>query len=131
MADDASRAPNDALQLQPELCQPFPASRRIFVDGGQGVRVPMREIACSPTRSEQGLIDNPPITVYDTAGPYTDPDAHIDLARGLEPLRAQWIAARGDSEQLSGPSSLYGRIRAGDEATAGLRFPAPRAPTSA
>ena len=131
MADDATRAPNNAPQLQPGLCQPFPASRRVFVEGGQGVRVPMREIACSPTRSEAGLIDNPPITVYDTAGPYTDPEAKIDLTRGLQPLRADWIAARGDSEQLAGPSSLYGRIRAGDEATAGLRFPAPRAPRRA
>ena len=131
MADDATRAPNNALQLQPELCRPFTASRRVFVEGGQGVRVPMREIACSPTRSEAGLVENPPITVYDTAGPYTDPGAEIDLARGLEPLRADWIAARDDSEQLAGPSSLFGRIRAGDAATAGLRFPAPRPPRCA
>ena len=119
---------DEAVRLQAEVCRPFPASRRIHVPAGDGVRVPMREITCSPTRTEDGLTPNAPITVYDTSGPYTDPDAAVDLRAGLPPLRAEWIAARGDSEALTGPSSLYGRIRAGDPLTETLRFSAVRPP---
>jgi phosphomethylpyrimidine synthase len=76
--------------------EPFPNSTRIHVEGSQpGVRVPMREIRLSPTRTAAGqIVPNPPVTVYDTSGPYTDPDAHIDLRHGLPPLRKDWIAAR-------------------------------------
>ncbi|HET9226816.1 MAG TPA: phosphomethylpyrimidine synthase ThiC [Thermoanaerobaculia bacterium] len=71
--------------------EPFPSSRKIHVEGERaGVRVPMREIRLSPTRGAE----NPPITVYDTSGPYTDPSATIDLKRGLPPLRREWIRAR-------------------------------------
>ncbi|MDN5874911.1 MAG: phosphomethylpyrimidine synthase ThiC, partial [Sinobacteraceae bacterium] len=110
----------------------FPASRKIYVDGTQaGVRVPMREIECSPTQSEAGDIENASVTVYDTSGPYTDPQAEIDLLQGLPPLRAQWIEARGDTEQLTALSSIYGRIRAADEKTAHLRFAHIRTPRKA
>ena len=122
---------DEAVRLQAEVCRPFPASRRIHVPAGDGVRVPMREITCSPTRTEDGLTPNAPITVYDTSGPYTDPDASVDLRAGLPPLRAEWIAERGDSEALTGPSSLYGRIRAGDPLTETLRFSAVRPPRRA
>jgi phosphomethylpyrimidine synthase len=120
-----------ATRLRDEVTQPFPSSRKIYVEGATGLRVPMREISQTPTRSESGLTPNPPITVYDTSGPYTDPEVSIDLLRGLSPLRAPWIDARGDTEQLNGPSSLYGRIRAGDETTRGLRFEHIRAPRKA
>ncbi|MEC9363594.1 MAG: phosphomethylpyrimidine synthase ThiC [Pseudomonadota bacterium] len=120
-----------AEELSEEVRRPFPASCKIHVDGPLGVRVPMREISLSATRIADGLEPNPPVTVYDTSGPYTDPDARIDLAAGLPALREGWIEARGDTEQLRGPSSIYGRIRAADDATAKLRFAHIRPPRRA
>ena len=120
-----------AVQLSDEVCQPFPASRKIYVDGPGGLRVPMREISLSATRSEAGLTPNAPVTVYDTSGPYTDPEVRIDLLKGLPALRADWIDARGDTEQLRGPSSIFGRIRAADDKTQSLRFDHIRAPRKA
>ncbi|MDI3259280.1 MAG: phosphomethylpyrimidine synthase ThiC [Sinobacteraceae bacterium] len=119
------------VELSAAVRTPFPASRKIHVAGPRGSRVPMREILLAPTRTAEGLEPNPPLTVYDTSGPYTDPDARIDLTRGLPPLRAAWIEARGDSEPLPGPSSVFGRIRAADAKTAHLRFAHPRAPRRA
>jgi phosphomethylpyrimidine synthase len=76
--------------------EPFPNSTKVYVEGSQpGVRVPMREIRLSPTRTAAGLIvPNPPVTVYDTSGPYTDPEVRIDLLQGLPPLRRDWILSR-------------------------------------
>jgi phosphomethylpyrimidine synthase len=120
-----------AEELSEDVRRPFPASRKIHVEGPGDLRVPMREISLSATRTGDGLEPNPPVTVYDTSGPYTDPDARIDLAAGLPALRERWIDARGDTEQLRGPSSIYGRIRAADDKTAGLRFGHIRAPRKA
>lgn len=120
-----------AEELSAEVRAPFAASRKIYVDGPQGTRVPMREISLSPTRTEKGLEPNAPVTVYDTSGPYSDPAVDINLREGLAPLRAGWIEARGDTEQLGGPSSIYGRIRAGDVQTRELRFEHIRAPRKA
>ena len=76
---------------------PFPGSKKVYVQGPGGVRVPMREIDLSPTKSLGGKQEiNPPVRVYDTSGPYTDPDAAIDLRRGLPELRRPWIQARGE-----------------------------------
>jgi phosphomethylpyrimidine synthase len=112
---------------------PFPNSTKIHVDGTlPGVRVPMREIRLSPTRTAAGLIvENPPVTLYDTSGPYTDPDARIDLGQGLPPLRREWIVSRGDVEELPSVSSEYGRRRAADPMLAPIRFTAPRRPLCA
>src|SRR4029453_17566685 len=80
---------------------PLPASRKIYVPGSRAdVRVPMREISQSDTPASFGFEKNPPLTVYDTSGPYTDPDTTIDIRKGLTPLRAAWIAERGDTEEL-------------------------------
>ena len=107
----------------------YPGSRKVYVTGSRpDIRVPMREIVQTPT---PGAGTNPPITVYDASGPYTDPDHALDLARGLPPLRAGWIAERGDTEQLDGPGSEYGRVRAADHSLDGLRFPAPPPPRRA
>jgi len=119
-----------AEELSAEVRAPFAASRKIHVEA-DGLRVPMREISLTPTRTESGLEPNPPVTVYDTSGPYTDPDARIDLRAGLGALRADWIEARGDTETLTGPSSLYGRIRAADSTTSHLRFEHIREPRKA
>ncbi|HEY7216332.1 MAG TPA: phosphomethylpyrimidine synthase ThiC, partial [Thermoanaerobaculia bacterium] len=112
---------------------PFPNARKIYVAGSRpGVRVPMREIRVSPTRTHAGLtVENPPVTVYDTSGPYTDPAARIDVYAGLAPLRRAWIEGRGDVEELAAVSSLYGRQRAGDARLDAIRFPHPRRPLRA
>jgi phosphomethylpyrimidine synthase len=109
---------------------PFPNAVKIHVDGTlPGVRVPMREIRVSPTQTSKGLtVENPPVTVYDTSGPYTDPSAEIDLRRGLPPLRLDWIRDRGDVEELADVSSEYGRRRAADPKLAAVRFPHLRRP---
>ena len=112
--------------------QPLPRSRKIYVEGSRAdLRVPMREISQSDTPAAFGAEPNPAITVYDTSGPYTDPQAHIDIRAGLPGLRAMWIAERGDSETLAGPSSRFGQERTADPATAELRFALTRAPRRA
>ena len=97
--------------------QPLPNSRKIHVGT---LQVPMREISQSA--------GNPPLLVYDTSGPYTDPAARIDIQKGLPALRDRWIAERGDSEVLEGPSSEYGRKRLTDPKLAELRFDLHRKP---
>ena len=97
--------------------KPLPNSRRIYVGP---LRVPMREIAQSG--------GNPPLAVYDTSGPYTDPAAKIDIRKGLFPFRLNWIEARGDTLLLDGPSSAYGRKRLEDPKLAELRFELHRQP---
>jgi phosphomethylpyrimidine synthase len=84
--------------------EPLPGSKKVYVEGPGGIRVPMREISLQATaRLDGGFETNPPIRVYDTSGPYTDLDQVIDLRRGLPELRKPWITARGDYE--SGPAS--------------------------
>src|SRR5882724_7925439 len=102
---------------------PLPNSRKIYVQGSRAdIRVPMREISQSDTPASFGAEKNPPIYVYDTSGPYTDPDANIDIRSGLSALRSSWIADRGDTEELAGPTSRYGRERLVDPNLAELRF---------
>ena len=126
-AFDASPRP-----LDPEITRAFPASRRVFVTGSRpDLRVPMREVTQAETVGDDGRETNPPITIYDTSGPYTDPDATLDLARGLPAVREAWISERGDTEELSGPSSVHARERASDPATAALRFEHIRTPRRA
>src|SRR5690606_17046367 len=117
-------------QLSGSVTRPIPGSRKIHVEGSlantaqQLVRVPMREITLTRTPTIFGGEENAPVTVYDTSGPYTDPDARIDLGSGLPAVRAQWIAARGDTEELAGLTSGFGRAREHDPKLAGVRFPA-------
>ena len=99
---------------------PLPNSRKVYV--GE-LRVPMREITQSG--------DNPPLHVYDTSGLYTDPQAQIDIRKGLPPLRETWISERQDSQLLDGPSSDYGRKRLADPRLAELRFDLHRKPRRA
>ncbi|NMO19098.1 phosphomethylpyrimidine synthase ThiC [Pyxidicoccus fallax] len=107
---------------------PLPASRKVYVNGAlhPDVRVPLREISQTPTRHGHGPdakeTPNPPVYVYDSSGSYTDPSAPIDVKQGLSPVRASWIAARGDTEELPRISSEYGRVREEDPRLAGLRF---------
>src|SRR5690606_26041723 len=74
---------------------------------------------------------NPPLTVYDASGPYTDPKVHIDIRKGLPEVRRAWIDERQDTEVLSGPSSIYGQERLTDPALTAMRFELQRPPRRA
>ncbi|MBE3561054.1 MAG: phosphomethylpyrimidine synthase ThiC [Ktedonobacteraceae bacterium] len=83
--------------------EPFPRSRKVYVAGSRpDVRVPMREITLSPTPTRSGVEENPPLRVYDTSGPYTDPAISVNIEQGLPPLRRNWILERGDVEEYEG-----------------------------
>src|SRR5947207_9056655 len=85
--------------------KPLPNSRKVYVEGSRAdLRVPMREITQSDTPASFGAETNPPLFVYDTSGPYTDPDVRIDIRGGLAPLRLEWIVERDDTVELTGPS---------------------------
>jgi phosphomethylpyrimidine synthase len=112
--------------------QPLPRSRKVYVEGSRpDIRVPMREVSQSDTPASFGAEANPPVYVYDTSGPYTDPQARIDIRSGLPALRARWIEERGDTLVLEGPSSRYGRERLADSRLAELRFDLKRLPRRA
>ncbi|MFZ5581303.1 MAG: phosphomethylpyrimidine synthase ThiC [Pseudomonadota bacterium] len=113
-----------AAQVDEAAVQPLPNSRKIYVEGSRpDIRVPMREISQADTPTGFGGEKNPPIYVYDCSGPYTDPNAKIDIRSGLPALRQQWIEERGDTEVLPDLTSEYGRQRAADPALDELRFP--------
>jgi len=123
---DLARA---AQELSEAVTRPIPGSRKIYVQGSRAdLKVPLREICQAQTPTLFGGEENPPITVYDTSGPYTDPNYKVDLITGLPALRAAWIAERGDTEQLSDLSSSFGRQRAADHKLDEVRFTATRAP---
>jgi phosphomethylpyrimidine synthase len=103
--------------------QPLPNSRKVYATGSRpDLRVPMREISQSDTPASFGAQPNPPVWVYDTSGPYTDPAVSIDIRNGLAPLRSRWIDERGHTELLPSPSSEYGRARLNDPKLAEMRF---------
>jgi phosphomethylpyrimidine synthase len=84
---------------------PLPNSKKVYVAGGlhSEIRVPSREISLAPTKSINGEIEiNEPVRVYDTSGPWGDPDFHGDVTQGLPPLRAKWIRERGDVKTIAG-----------------------------
>ena len=112
-----------------EITKPIPNSKKTYVTGSRSdILVPMREIACSPTQTKEGLEENISITVYDTSGPYTDPNATIDIRKGLKPLRKIWIEERNDTDQLNGPSSIYGVQRLNEPELKRLRYADPPKP---
>lgn len=117
---------------------PFPASNKIYVAGKiHPIRVAMREIEVSPSpaafsrNNSFETVANPSITVYDTSGPYTDPNVTIDVKQGLHPLRESWIEGRGDVQRLDELSSAYGRKRLEDASLDALRFHSRTAPLKA
>ena len=111
---------------------PFPNSEKVYVTGSRAdVRVPFRRIQQDDTPSMMGAESNPPIYVYDTSGPYTDPAARIDIRSGLPAIRAGWINERNDTELLDAPSSAFGRERLGDPKLVALRFRLQRQPRRA
>jgi phosphomethylpyrimidine synthase len=124
----------DAAALAGITTGSLPGSRKVYLTGTlhPAVRVPVREISQTPTRLGHGSdareTPNPPLRVYDASGPYTDPEARIDLRAGLAPVRRRWTLQRGDAEERSRLSSLTGRMREEDPRLAGLRFPHRRRP---
>lgn len=106
----------------------FPNSKRIYVTGSQhDIRVPMREIQLSPTliggsKDNQQFEENEAVPVYDTSGPYGDPEVAINVQQGLAKLRQPWIDVRNDSEELDDRSSAYTRERLADDGLDDLRF---------
>ncbi len=119
-------------QVDEAAVKSLPNSRKVYVEGSRpDIRVPMREISQSDTPAGMGAEKNPPIYVYDTSGPYTDPAAKIDIRSGLAPLREKWIVERNDTELLPNLTSAYGRTRAADPKLAELRFNLQRPPRRA
>ena len=129
----AESSTHDRLEeLSDEVRRPFPGSRRIYVEGSRpDIRVPMRLIEQADTGEGSGAEENPPIPVYDTSGPYTDPVAAINLRTGLPSVRSEWIEERGDTELLGGLTSAFGREQANDERLDHLRFVHVRPPRRA
>jgi phosphomethylpyrimidine synthase len=131
-----SAVPEDFLSnnatVDKESIQPFPNSRKVYVEGSQNtIRVPMREISLADTPTDFGGEKNDPVAVYDTSGPYTDPDVNIDIRKGLPDVRSSWVEARGDTEFLDDFSSDYCKERMADEELRKLRFDLQRRPRKA
>jgi len=123
---------NDAAGVELVAIEQFPGSAKVYVEGSRpDLRVPMRQITLSDTRTEKGDEPNPPVYVYDTSGPYTDPEVQVDIRAGLPKLRQKWVEERNDTEVLDGYSSDYVRSRMNDAAVAGLRFPVAHKPRRA
>ncbi|WP_028834526.1 MULTISPECIES: phosphomethylpyrimidine synthase ThiC [unclassified Pseudoalteromonas] len=108
--------------------QPFPSSHKVYVEGSlQGVRVGMREITLSDTfiggTDENPVYEpNEPLRVYDTSGPYTDPNFELDVRKGLDKYREQWIESRGDTEVLESVTSQFAQQRMADDGLDHIRF---------
>jgi phosphomethylpyrimidine synthase len=123
---------NATAELDEATYKSFPHSRKVYVTGSRpDIKVPFREISLSDTPASFGAEKNPPVVVYDTSGPYTDPQAKIDIRNGLPALRAKWVEERNDTEILSGPTSQYGHQRKTDPQLAELRFNLTRPPRRA
>jgi len=126
---DPTATPSSTLTTEP-----FPASRKVYVAGSHpSIQVPMREITLTPTQGPNGVppIPNPPVTVYDPSGPYTDSDVLINVRQGLHPLRRAWIMDRQDVEELPEVTSIYGRKRSTDTSLNAIRFALSRKPLRA
>lgn len=106
--------------------KPFPNSQKIYVSGEihPSIKVAMREIKLNDTvdAMTKKRTPNEPVTVYDTSGPYTDPNKEINIHSGLERIREQWILDRGDVEELDSFSSEYCNERLNDARLDHLRF---------
>ncbi|MEY3884707.1 MAG: hydroxymethylpyrimidine moiety synthesis in thiamine biosynthesis [Pseudomonadota bacterium] len=123
---------SETAEIDPATTVNFANSRKVYIQGSRpDIQVPFREISLSDTPSMFGAEKNPPVVVYDTSGPYTDPAVKIDIRNGLPALRAKWIEERNDTEQLDGPSSAFGIERKTDPELAEMRFNLLRLPRRA
>lgn len=116
-------APKSKLK-DTEKMEQFAASKKIYVTGSrEDLKVPMREISQTSLNDGSGEQKNPVLWVYDTSGPYTDPEVKINLSKGLEPNRLKWIKERGDSEELSKRTSSFAKQQIESEELTDLTFP--------
>ncbi|ARS47449.1 phosphomethylpyrimidine synthase ThiC [Ectopseudomonas mendocina DLHK] len=123
---------SESAQVDQQSVQPFPRSQKVYVQGSRpDIRVPMREISLDVTPTDFGGEINAPVTVYDTSGPYTDPNVAIDVRKGLADVRSAWIEDRGDTEKLPGLSSEFGQRRLNDAELSAMRFAHVRNPRRA
>ena len=123
---------NEDAILDPSALLSFSNSKKVYIEGSSpDIQVPFREISISDTPSEFGAEKNAPVLVYDTSGPYTDPQYDIDIQNGLPALRTKWISDREDTEILDGPSSDYGKERKNDPELEKMRFNLQRKPRKA
>ena len=123
---------SESAQVDQQSVQPFPRSQKVYVQGSRpDIRVPMREISLDVTPTDFGGEINAPVTVYDTSGPYTDPNVTIDVRKGLADVRSAWIEDRGDTEKLPGLSSEFGQRRLNDAELTKMRFAHVRNPRRA
>ncbi|QTS87174.1 phosphomethylpyrimidine synthase ThiC [Ectopseudomonas khazarica] len=123
---------SESAQVDQQSVQPFPRSQKVHVQGSRpDIRVPMREISLDVTPTDFGGEINAPVTVYDTSGPYTDPNVSIDVRKGLADVRSAWIEDRGDTEKLPGLSSEFGQRRLNDAELSAMRFAHVRNPRRA
>ena len=115
----------------------YPSSEKVYIPGNihNDIKVAMRRVKLTPTVSivngGKKIKENSPVYVYDTSGPFSDPNAEIDLKKGLPRLREEWISRRNDTEQLPGLTSEYGRERLADKSLDSLRFEHIRMPLRA
>lgn len=115
----------------------YPNSEKIYVPGTlyPDLRVAMRRVHQYPTVTiEEGKrVEHPnaDVTIYDTSGPYTDPEVKIDLYKGLPRTRETWVERRGDTDLLEGITSEYGRARLADTSLDAIRFPVSHRPRRA
>jgi len=104
--------------------KPLTGSKKVYVQGSDPtIQVPFREIALTPTKTEKGDEINAPVRVYDTSGPYTDPNVKINIEQGLPRLREKWILERGQIDISESSESQYRKFREGDAKLNNLRFP--------
>ena len=123
---------NETASLDPEALKSFAKSKKVYVTGSRpDLKIPFREISLSDTPSSFGAEKNPPVMVYDTSGPYTDPDYQIDIRNGLPSLRSKWIDERNDTEFLEGPTSIFGHERKTNPELTKMRFNLLRQPRRA
>ncbi|MGY2288901.1 phosphomethylpyrimidine synthase ThiC [Pseudomonas sp. SDO528_S397] len=114
---------SESAKVDEQSVQPFTRSQKVYVQGTRpDIRVPMREISLDVTPTDFGGEINAPVTVYDTSGPYTDPNVIIDVRQGLADVRSPWIESRADTERLAGLSSHFGQQRLSDAELTALRF---------
>jgi len=126
--------PLQNAELRDLSFKPLPGSEKYYKSGKTYpfLKVPFRKVSLSDTVGpENSMSKNDPVYLYDTSGPYTDPENKIDITRGLKPLRLEWIQARGDTEQLAGPSSEFRRKKDAELLHDTNSFPITRKPLRA
>jgi len=123
---------SETVTMSEELTGPISGSEKVYIPGSRpDIQVPMRKINLTDSQSKTGPQPNPPLYVYDTSGPYTDPSHTVDVRAGLPSVREQWIDERSDTEQLTGHSSGYTRKQQQDPRKTVWQFGLNRLPRKA